>query len=307
VTVFDGDGRNLPSPVEQRMVSPAKGGTVRRLLLLAVAALVGAFIAPSQAATASTYDWALVLMTAGPQGAHDVSLGAVAYGQSSPHGAPVLVGGIAWPSQHLHFLNVAPFTDKDTRLRIAHGAQVTVQRSADHGKFFDAVSFSATDLVPGDQVAELVFAVHVPFRHRLHVRQTVSAGSVAVQVIRGVGSQAWDLGQHADRGRGAAVYTPVGGGGAGVVSHRAFAKQGLVGDFAWIYDANVSQWTWDGPDNRHGAGHAYNAVAVSPAQDRPFAGPPGSWRFTWRGVVAGIADPVLAAWAPIGPYWRLFA
>src|SRR4051812_46845081 len=90
---------------------------MRRFSLLAVPALLAAFVTPSHAATTPIYDWALTVITAGPQGATDITVEVRHAGRLAAHGAPVLAGGFADATRHFSIVDVVPCPERAEQLR----------------------------------------------------------------------------------------------------------------------------------------------------------------------------------------------
>ena len=159
-----------------------------------------------------------------------------------------------------------------------------------------------------------------------------------------VGFAAPDVSSSVRIGRGAQalmVGSPTGGGatvaaaglGTGLANYRDTTPTGLVGAMEWA-SCQACAGTWASPG---GARHRW-AVAQTSVPcwcggdvevDTSFAGPAGVWQWSWSGVsapslefaaldLAGggasgfgdpgylLAEPVAAAWAPIGSDWTLF-
>ncbi len=113
--------------------------------------------------------------------------------------------------------------------------------------------------------------------------------------------------------------------GAGVATYRRTVPTGIVGGMEWL-SCQACGGTWTRPDDSarawvHVRNHAWAACWCSSSLGlrTEFAGPAGSWKWTWSGVSApehtGILDegagyylsePVAAAYAPIGNDWSLF-
>ncbi|MBI4729406.1 MAG: hypothetical protein HY775_07885 [Acidobacteria bacterium] len=202
--------------------------------------------------------------------------------RTGPTGWGVAHGGGDVPNRVFWFNGRAGSADVATT-RDAGGYEVSVRPTTGYaghpfqwdfgGELGSGEALAALLFVGGGAVAELVPSV-VVHRGSVTLSRTEGNGTTILGLmdpdIGGVGVQALDF----------AV-------GSGEVSRSVGA--GLVGVSVCTPRDKLCSAGWESPDGRSGS--------------YAFAGPPGTWIWRW----SGVGNPNLAAWAPIGNDWTLFA
>jgi hypothetical protein len=129
-------------------------------------------------------------------------------------------------------------------------------------------------------------------------------------VRRGVGATELRLG---DMGGSAVAVLAT---GAGAVSAAGHPTTGVVGAMDRVCNC---RGTWSGPGRLGSHWAAVTAyvpdVCCVVSGHSTVAGPAGAWQWSWSGlydgsselVLGGPSTPVIAAYAPIGDDWKLFA
>ena len=234
-----------------------------------------------------------------------------------------------------------PFEFSGVDVRRLGGGRTTVSLAAgtSHRRLDFAVNYHGTvDAQPlyiDDQTASTIgvvfFLVNGAIDDVLWEPQSVgfAAPDVSSSVRSGRGAQALMVGS--PTGGGATVAAA--GLGAGLAYYRDTVPTGLVGAMEWI-SCQACSGTWappGGPRHRWVQARNYAWPACwcgsDVGADTAFAGPAGAWRWSWSGVSApspdfaaldlagaeafggptyALAEPVAAAWAPIGNDWKLF-
>ena len=175
-------------------------------------------------------------------------------------------------------------------------------------------------------VAVLLFAVNGEIG-AVDWRARAEGVGATTSVRRGSGATALAVSDPASGASANAAGTAV-----GVTRFSRKASAGVVGAIEWV-SCQVCSGSWTPPGGRprmwaHARNHAWAACwcATGLGIKVPFAGPAGDWGWTWQGVASQpdgilgtvdggpqqgvanvVADPVAAAYAPIGADWVLFS
>lgn len=276
--------------------------------LAALTLSLGPIVSPAAEGT----DWVLVRIVAGSAGASGIETGIAATGTADGREAALV--GIGFADRWATAVDVIPVGAGPVRLTTtaaAGGVDVVVHE----GSGPRAVSISAglaydDHLEPSASLALLVFTPGMTLEDIRIDAPAASSGSVSASLLQGTGSRAIAAADPADEGLGA-------GAGPGAAAfgeiHEETTSAGVVGGFVSLGFCVVCSATWAGPDGDQGSYLLVDGVAAASSEGgSTFAGPAGSWRFTWSGIAVNRAVahtgrfPAYAAYAPVGDAWTLF-
>lgn len=258
-------------------------------------------------------DWALLTITAGAQGATHLSADLSAEADALTD-VPIVIGAAASDPTNAPSMFVEQATAGSTMLtttKTLGGFSFTVLAAPGGGATIASQNVW-DDLAPGQQVALLVFATGAMLDPINFRDPTWSGGSASYKFTFGSGATAVDLVSSDGDGFG----TSLGRTGVGTSSSIALPSSGIVGGFPVDFCTGVCSVSWSGPDPAASGSVAFigTKYADLPGSPATFAGGPGQWTWSWTG--ASVGDPTtvgplgraaLAAFAPIGGPWTLFA
>lgn len=272
----------------------------RRIVAIIVSAALALVFAPSVRASSATTDWAVVTVTAGPEGATNAFIlvrgSAASDGSSTPsvYGSGFAIDG--WNYVSLWELN------SPMEATVATPAGQLHETLAPQGstRLGFSSSFSG-DLAPFEMVKILKFTPGMTLDVGAPIA-LADAGTLTVSAAAGSGSKVVPIAGDGDQAT--ALVAPWHA--AGTTAHSATPQDAIVGAVA---THSVAYGTWQAP------GGPVTAWADTPAiglASHTFAGPAGEWKWTWTG--ATTSDPtfdgptrVVGAYAPIGIDWTAFA
>ncbi|HWC34334.1 MAG TPA: hypothetical protein VG650_05840 [Mycobacteriales bacterium] len=256
------------------------------VMALLLAALMPA--SSSAAQPAARIDWALLVVTAGPDGASHVTL----TDEISGRGAASAVMFGALNAEYNPQDQQRPFLSCAIVLGGGGGGPSTKADLRQSGPI--------ARLAPGERLAILLFFTGMDIT-RARQGATAASGSVRVLRVYGAGS----------RGISVKDGTPAPLGTEPGASYDANVQTGIAGGFvtaSLAEDLAVDRATWTAPDGSTGS-FVNGGLPVNGCRSpwaAPFTGSKGHWRWSWIGLSQSQRGGPVAAWAPIGPYWHLF-
>lgn len=284
---------------------------IRRCLTPIVVALTALAVTTAHAGTppppsTTPFDWQVVVLTAGPAGAHNVNV-IQGFVGSSTDNDQVDVLGVGIPGDHesYGFSDDFPWDPQTPAVRTTHdlgGVEVTlVQQSGPHW-VSTGVGSLVPDMHPHETMAFLFAAAHAQLKpFQLDIR--AAGGSVGrVRIHRGTGTDYLRLADAQTTGAGAAV----GPAAVGIMTRTMTARSAIVGSTTYG-DQGYADGSWQAPSGpAHPFVQYFLPVAACADRGNWFSGPAGTWTWTVRSAMTYPGTPVLAAYAPVGSLAKLF-
>lgn len=268
-------------------------------LLATTTIALGLALSPARAADAP--DWVELEIVVGPQGANvELLLSMRAVGDTS---GPLL-WGVGFSEGPYGYVAVFDEGGGPTSVGVP-GAQAVNVRLLSGASFHLFLWDELDDLAPGTQIRILAFVANAE-DPEIYKSARVNAGSATLTWREGTGAVGLPASVVAGK-RGAVV----GSAAVGDLGQQVDVPAGIAGGMSG--HCISCEMSWEAPDGRVGVDSSIGVPQVLSVASAtaPFAGPPGTWTWSWSGVRAAqpsfAGSPGLVGWAPVGDSWVHYA